>query len=405
MKFIVFIDALDYNEMPPWLKGNCITKYNPGVPKVTPNVISQIMTGNRQEDMKFVRSTPYKKPRASNLDCDTILHYAARKGLKVLQYGIPLCANVELPKGSLSTFDHFLGEQNVPPALQFVQNNMSMFEDDDELIFHSFVDQTSTLFATMRSVARNGQFDVMFIGYQPIDAYTHCYNEENRRRLLLIVEEELKDLNRYGDVLFFSDHGSTKRTKTLYINKWLAERGWLNYEVNYKLINFHEAYPKKFPDTINLEHQHVFIDWDKTKFFCVDAFDAMIDKTEHATSGDCLALCNQLRCTGMFNSVVPKEDVFDKGGLCFDDLPAILPDTKEGVVVSCNIHKSAKEGNKNCMEEVRGGWHSDRAVVGCTEYIETTVTGPRDIYAVMKEFIDRIKPKKQKENELKTVRV
>lgn len=389
MRFVIFIDALDSKDLGSWLKDNLITEYNPGVPKVTPNVISQIMTGNRQEDMKFVRSTPYKKPRETDLKGNSILNYATDKGLKVLQYGIPLCANIELPKGSVTTFDHFLGQQAVPPVLQFAKDNMNMGEDDAELVFHAYVDQTAALFSTMRSIARNKQFDIMFVGFQPIDAYTHWYNEKNRRRLIQVLEEELKDLSRYGEILFFSDHGGTEKTKTFFINKWLEEKGYLTYEVDYRLNDFHRPEGVKFPDQLTLPHHHVWIDWKNTKFFCNDAFDAMVDKTENATQEDREVVKKELMKTGYFNSVKLKEEIFDKDGKEYASCPDILPDAAEGVMVSCNIHKKSGTKDGKSMDMIRNGWHSSRAVVGCTQKLKGTVEKPSDIYGLMQEFIDK----------------
>ena len=387
MKFIIFIDALDYNDLTPWLKENLITQYNPGVPKVTPNVVSQIMTGKKQSDMRFVRSTPYKKDRETDLQGNTILNYAAKKGLRVLQYGIPLCSNIELPKGSLTTFDHFLGQQNVPPILQFARDGIDMMEDDPELVFHAYVDQTACLFSTMRSIARNKNFDVMFIGFQPIDAYTHWYNEENKKRLLLVLEEELKDLSRYGDVLFFSDHGSTKKKDVFFINKWLKDKGYLVYDVNYKLFDFHLPEGVKFPDYLALQNPHVFIDWKKTKFFCNDAFDAMID-ANNATKEDKEKLRKELLETGYFDSVKLKDEIF-KGGKEYDFCPEVIPDSKEGIMVSNNIHKNSDKPNSKSLDILRTGWHSNRGVVGCTDKLKTEVERPTDIYHLMKEFIDK----------------
>ncbi|HUS49754.1 MAG TPA: hypothetical protein VMZ91_06290 [Candidatus Paceibacterota bacterium] len=398
MRFIVFVDALDSNDLSPWFKEHLITEYNPGIPKVTPNVISQIMTGNKQEDMRFIRSTPYKKPREGNILDKTILHYATEeRKLRILQYGIPLCSHIQLPEGSLSTYDHFLGGQNIPAVLQFPENNINFMKDDPELIFHSYVDQTASLFCTMRTVARNGAFDTIFIGYTFIDAYTHWYHEENKKRLVEYLEMELKDLNRYGEILFFSDHGSTKKTKDFFINKWLYEKGYLHYDINFKLVNFHESYNKKFPDQIQLEHQHVFIDWEKTKFFSVDAFDAMIDKTDLATKEDCIQLKEELMETGMFNNIFLKDELFNPNGKEYDFCPWIMPDTAEGIMTTGNIHPNAGEPGSKSMDVIRPGWHSCRGVVGSTDKdLKTTINKPGDIYHLMKEFIDKQEPEAAK---------
>jgi hypothetical protein len=353
--------------------------------------------------MKFVRSTPYKKPRTTDIEGDNILTYAANDlNLNVFQYGIPLCANVKMPEGSISTFDHFLhNNQFVPPVLKFAKDNMDFLKDDQELIFHSFVDQTSILFSTIRTIARNGNFDLLFIGYQFVDAYTYWYNEENKRRLVEYVSWELEDLNQYGDILYFSDHGSTEQKKTFFVNKWLYENGYLKYRIFDELIDYHKFYNKEYPDQLTLEHQYVIVDWDQTKFYCVDAFDAMIDATENATKEDKEELKKKLMDTGNFNSVLLKEEIFEKEGKEYDFCPEIMPDAAEGVLVSCNIHPNAETG-KN-MDLLRGGWHSNRAVIGSTDkdLSNREYRGPQDVYLTIKEFISKQSPEAKKRIEEK----
>jgi len=401
MRFVVFLDALDYKDVQAasngWLK-DIIKQYTPSVPRVTPNVVSQIMTGKRQEDLPFMRSTPFKKPREMFLTGHTILHDATDRDLRVCQYGIPLCANIELPKGNISTYDHFLMQnQVVPPVLKFVQVQKDFGEGDEDNILNAYIDETTTMFASMRNVARNGAFDVFWLGYQPLDAYTHWYDEKRRRALLQVVEAELiqtqKDLK--AEIMVFSDHGSTPKTKMFRINPWLKENGWFDYEVNYKLLEHHQQPNNKFPDQIALQSPFVYIDWNKTKFYCNDAFDAMIDATEHATEEDKKLLCKQLMGTGWFDSVHTKAELFDPSGECYDKTPEIIPETSEGVSTSCNIHKNA-EGGKN-LGSIRTGWHSRRGCVGCTDGTDVVVNNPRDIYTMMKEFISKEKPRKTEE--------
>jgi len=79
MRFVIFIDALDPNDLNPWFEQYVTHIYNPGIPKVTPNVVSQIMTGKNQENLKFMRSTPFNQPRTIHIEDKTILHYATDK--------------------------------------------------------------------------------------------------------------------------------------------------------------------------------------------------------------------------------------------------------------------------------------------------------------------------------------
>jgi hypothetical protein len=399
MRFVVFLDALDYLDVQEasngWFK-KLAKPYTPNVPRVTPNVISQIMTGKRQEDLEFARSTPYKKPRKRGLRNETILNYAADRKLKVFQFGIPLCATIELPPGNITTFDHFLGPQPIPPGLRFIQAKKDFQEGDQNNIFNAYVDEAITLFASIRNLARNGHFDVYFLGYQPFDAYTHWYDEKARRELIKLVEMELmqtsQDLS--ADILFFSDHGSTKKTHNFFLNLWLKEQGWLDYTVYYNLLDFHRPKGAKHLDTVPLSSPYVYINWDKTKFYTNDAFDAMIDATDNATTDDKQKLREQLMKTGYFDSVALKEESFDPEGKFYNEMPDVLPETSEGVSTSCNVHKNAKDGDT--LENIRTGWHSRRGVYGCSdETLTTEVHGPADIYKLIQEFVDKEEPKKQ----------
>lgn len=401
MRFIVFVDALDFADVQAasngWFK-ELAKQYIPNVPRVTPNVISQIMTGKRREDLGFMRSTPYKKPRKTGLRGETILHYTTSRNLRVFQYGIPLCATVQLPQGSISTFDHFLGKQPVPPILQFAQARKNFQKDDLDNIFNAYVDEATTMFSTIRNIARNGQFDVFWLGYQPIDAYTHWYDENARRDLIKVVEAELQQIQAdlHADILFFSDHGSTKKKKMFRLNIWLKENGWLDYEVYYKLLDFHRPKNIELTAQIPLNSPYVYINWDKTKFYCNDAFDAMIDATDKATDEDKEELKKQLMQTGFFDSIALKEELFCSDGEHYDELPDVIPETADGICTSCNIHKDAETG-KN-IGNMRTGWHSKRASYGCTDKeLSTAVSEPTDVYKLMKEFVDKEEPKEQEQ--------
>lgn len=384
MKFVVFLDALDYKDLTHWFKLKCV-QYNPGIPKVTPNVVSQIMTGIPQEDLKFIRSTPLKKPREMDIKDKTILHYATEKGQRVLQYGFPLCSNIQLPEGSMSTYDHFQHGQQVPGVLQFAKDNVDYEEmkENPELIFHAYVDQTSVLFSTMRSIARNDNFDTIFIYYQLFDAYVHLFNQDDKLRLIRIVEEELKDLARYGEILMFSDHGGSYRDKVFYVNKWLHEKGYLHYKIYDELIEANGQVNEEFPDQLDINSPFVLIDWEKTKFYCSDVFDCMIDATDKATEEDRDKLCKELMETGNFDSVQLK-----KPGKEYNFNPDIMPDSSEHVACSNNIHPNAGTEGK-CMENQREGWHTNRAIFGCTTELKTKVEKPTDIYDAMVEFLDK----------------
>ena len=400
MKFVVFLDALDQNDLTDWMKEQCVRPYTANEPPVTPNIISQIMTGKRREDLPFMRPTKYKKPKSLDIEGKTLFHELTDRGLKVFQYGIPLCSNITLPEGSFSCFDHFQGQQGVPAPLLHLQDNMNMLEDDPELVFHGMVDKAIRTFADMRTLARNDQFDVIFLGFTGVDAYTHCWNPENKARLIEVLEYELKDLQRYGELLIFSDHGNTAMTDVFFPNQWLHEKGWLEYKVYYDLYEFHVDEKIKEKTQMHFEAPFVMIDWDKTKFYTTDAFESMIDATENATDEDVKELIEQLMETGYFDKVSDRNEILDKDGECFEDCPRIIPSPKEGIVTSCNIHKDGPDNKEKGFEFVRKGWHSPRGVVWSTEEIaKETINEPREIYDVILDFLKDVEPKPEKEEE------
>ena len=106
-----------------------IKEYPVGCPKVTPASVSASMTGLSKIDLPFLRCTPYKKPMIKHIPKDekTILHYAAEElELKVFQYGTPLCADIELPEGCFSGYDHLLQQNRIPEGFQHVKDRKSV---------------------------------------------------------------------------------------------------------------------------------------------------------------------------------------------------------------------------------------------------------------------------------------
>ncbi len=212
MRVVVALDALDYNKVQKskceWFKSNS-KEYESNTPPITPWIFSQILTGRQEE--KYRMTTPFGKPRVSDLKGHTIFHDCWKKKLKVLSFGMPLCANIKTPKRSLITYDQFLGQQQVPGILQMVKAGGNPDKDDKDNIFNAMVDETSALFATIRNVVRNNKFDIVFIYYHLFDACTHIYRPDDYMGLMELLEAEIiqthKDLKTNPHEVELTDFG------------------------------------------------------------------------------------------------------------------------------------------------------------------------------------------------------
>jgi len=380
------------------------------MPIITPNNVSLAMVadinvdlnkaniGARQEDLPFTRSTPYKELRFGGTAEKTILHYASEvKNLKVFCWGIPLVSQCVLPKGSMSCYDPLIKEQSPIPAPFVFLNGKTDYtkKEDYELIFHQHADSLCVLFATVRTLARNNDYDVIFIGVHETDIYAHWYDGDAKIRQIKFLGDEIRELSKIGPVFIWSDHGATlqRDDSPFFINKFLRDKGWLKYKIHEDIIEYNKKkwVDPKFPDTLPLGSPFVEIDWRKTKFFCADAFDSMVDCTYRACNKDRFKLMDQLMETRYYDSVKMKKDSFDKEGKYYKKTPDILPETSPGVSVSCNVHEKAEGGNNLCM--MRRGWHSNRACsVLIGDELQTEIKCMRDVYTAMKEFIDKQKP-------------
>ena len=374
MRIIVALDALDFNKVQAseceWFKETG-KEYKPNTPRVTPWIFSQILTG--RQDEKYRRSTPYKKPRVTDLEGHTIFHDCTDKGLKVFAYGFPLCANIKLPEGSLTTFDHFLGpRQNVPPVLKMARAGGNPEKDDKDNIFNAMVDETTAMFANMRNFIRNNKFDVVFLYYQLFDACTHIYRPDDYISLMRLVEAEIKQTGKdlKAPIFYFSDHGSMEAKGYFHVNRWLKEKGYLDYEINEDYAKFHKA------ECVVLQSPFVKFNKEKSQFACFDAFDCMIDVLQSKNEDK---LVRDLMDTGYF------EKIIRQGNL-------VIPTLKEGYIASNNLILGSK------FEKMRNGWHSDHAIVGCTEF-EPKAKNPCEVYEDLKKFCLKEEPKKEEKKE------
>jgi len=231
---------------------------------------------------------------------------------------------------------------------------------------------------------RMDQFNVGFLSVRWADSFTHWhYHEDFRQRLIQYIDFEIQETMMMGDDLnlcWFSDHGGTPLKQVFHINKWLREKGWLDWKY---LAKRHKDASPQFPDQADISSPFVEIS-DDSKAICADAFDSCIDIL-NADEEDVHKLRQQLRETGMFNEVYLKEELYP-GSENNPKIPRIIPDRKEGVLVSGNIHPNAEKGWN--IENSRDGEHSTLGCFGANKPLNSKrILKAQDFHKVIEDFV------------------
>lgn len=442
MKIILFVDALDPDDVEdycPEMAEDMKDSYDVGVPRVTPNVVSQAMTGLPPEDMELLRSTPMFEPseedgqrwvhkddqpveaeegpertlegdpvqgarRVGIHPYDNILEDLDEEGVTLFQFGTPFCSFVNLENG-LSVYDEMNNDQ-LPAFMLFAEPELSFMDDDWELIHDSYVSDSLLELESVKQLARQDTVDVMFLGYKHIDHCTHWHFPDCKESLIQVLWAYIQDLREMGnEVMWWSDHGSQRKQETFRINKWLKEHGYLNYNVDQ---DFQQKLQEKgmmgelpLEEQFTLDNPWVDVDWDKTVAFSTDSFDSMVDVTEDASEEEIENLKRELEGHPAIANVWRKAELFDEVGDRFHAMPELIVERGENVLVTGNIHPDAStyraRGEDEDWEEfpednmgMRPGVHSPRGCVGGDIPDDTVIDEgkPFQLRDVMWRFVD-----------------
>lgn len=365
MKFVLFIDALDPRDVAQYAPGmaqDMVGDYDVGVPRVTPNIVSQAMTGLPPEEMEMMRSTPMFEPsedggfetedgewaegerRVGIHDYTNILSDLDDEGVRLFQYGTPFCAFVDLENG-MSVHDEMTNPA-APDFMNFASPPVSFQNDDWDLVADSYISDTVLEFETMKQIARQDNVDTVFLGYKHIDHATHWHAPEIKGDLIRVIWSYIQDLREMGhEVMWWSDHGSQHKEEVLRINKYLAEQGYLSYEIDEDFLEQAEEkglVERNFEDQLQLSHPAVEVDWEETIAFSSDAFDSMVDVTPHATEDDIRFAVDALNDHPAIANAWRKEDYLNPDGEKFWFAPEIIVERGDGVLVTGNIDPDAE---------------------------------------------------------------
>lgn len=376
MKLVLFVDALDPEDVEkycPEMAEDMVGKYDVGVPRVTPNVVSQVMTGLPPEEMQLLRSTPFFEPseeggwemneegepekaeegphrglngdpktgarRVGIHDHENILERLDNEGVKVFQFGVPFCSFVDLENG-MSVYDELSNEQ-LPAFMQFVDPEYTFREDDWSLIGDVMASDTVLKMESVEQLAREGDVDVVFLGFKHIDHCTHWHFPEAKEGLIQLLWDYIQELRRMDhEVMWWSDHGSKRKEATFRINKYLKEKGHLSYKVDMGFVEKARMYGEtpQFKEQISLGDGGVRIDWSETVAYCSDAFDSQVDVHPDASGEEIEEVVKDLRKHPAVENAWRKEERFDQEAENYWFMPEIIVKRASGVVVTNNIH-------------------------------------------------------------------
>lgn len=381
MKFIVFIDALDPSDVKsacPEMYEDMKGKYDVGVPRVTPNTVTQAMTGKKPEEMQMIRSTPMWEPSEKegqrwkhsdgepvqaeegperNLEgdpvqgqrrvgfhpYDNILTDLDDEGVSLFQYGTPFASFVELENG-LSVYDE-MNNERAPDFMNFATPPTQFMEDDWDIIHDSYVSDTVLELETMKQIARQDNVDAVFLGYKHIDHCTHWYFPDCKENLIQVIWAYIQDLRNMGhEVMWWSDHGSQNKEEVFNINKFLHEQGFLKYEIDERFaekLKDRGVTQENFEDQMQLSHPAVEVDWENSVAFSTDAFDSMVDVTEKATDEEIEEVKQALKNHPGIANCWRKEEKMDEDAENFYYAPELIVERDDNVLVTGNIHPEA----------------------------------------------------------------
>lgn len=436
MKFTLFIDALDPKDVQKYCPEMALDmkgKYDVGVPRVTPNIVSQAMTGLPPEEMEMIRSTPMFEPGEDSVwktedgepktiedgpERDTIgdpvqgerrvgvhryqniLEDLDSEDVSLFQYGIPFCAFVELDNG-LSVHDEMTNPA-APEFMEFASPQTSFQDDSWDLVADSFISDTVLHFETLKQIARQGNIDAMFLGYKHIDHCTHWYAPDIKRDLIKVIWSYIEDLREMGhEVMWWSDHGSQSKEEVFRINKWLHENGYLEYNVDLEFLEQARGkgmIEQNFDEQMQLQSPVVEVDWENSVAYSSDAFDSLVDVTPYASDDQINQLVQDLRSHPAIANVWRKGEYLDPDGEKFWYAPEIIVERGDNVLVTGNIHPEVStyvsdvpEDWKDFQEDnmgMRPGVHSRYGCYGGDIPEDTDISEPYELRDVMYNFVD-----------------
>lgn len=369
-KIVLFVDAMDRDDLSGRLSETYRGQVPSGGPKVTPKVTGEVYTGNSPSQQGMGKAHAFGSEPAGRPEEPLIMEKLEQEGYSVASYWMPYALPLQLQSGEW--ISEAMGQKQAGPG-QFAQageqippaGDLMDPDDDGSLAWNSRTDEWFQRSSHVMQTLRHAPFDVVFVGIRSPDQYTHFQQGEPYRERL--VEDIANEINRWEvnhDVLWWSDHGNEPKKDTFRVNRWLAEKGYLDIDVD---VEFHE----RLQETQQADQQPAqqvenqigvhapSVELNGGDVVSGDPYDSCL--TALHDDAPLEEIADELMETGMYRWVKPTEEVWGDGKH-IDACPDLITHRADNVVVTGNVHPEPIG-----MGYQRDGVHSAEGVWGTTD--------------------------------------
>lgn len=400
-KIILFVDALDEDDLSGRMTETWDGYIESGAPKVTPKVTGEVYTGQSPSQQGMGRVHSMKGDKPSRPHAPMVMEKLEALGYDVMSVFMPYALPTNLQNGAwiAEAMGNSGGGQhplmaavNQPPAAGDLMDPA----DDGEMAFNARVDELYGRISAVLNAIRAANFDVVFIGIRSPDQYTHFQHGEKWRGMLCEdIAHEVRRMEENHEVLWWSDHGNETKKETFRVNRWLIEKGYLDVDID---LEFADRFAEEMKEINpraggrpNIENQLGIhtpgVELNGGAVVSADPYDGSLDRLPDAEDDEVEDAIEELRETGKYEYLVPTVEEWGEGQY-LDECPDFVGLRADNVLVTGNVHPDPIG-----MGFMRDGVHSKYGVFGCTGDLDTPeMLTPRSLHDVILKFVTGTSP-------------
>jgi len=395
-KIVLFVDAMDKDDLTGRLTQTYRGQVPSGGPKVTPKVTGEVYTGSNPTEQGMGRAHALGGEQPGRAEDPVIMEKLEAAGYNVCSFWLPYALPLQLQSGAWISEAMGQKQAGQSPFAQLGQQvptsgDLMDPEDDGSLAWNARTDEWFLRSSHLMQTLRHGQFDVAFVGVRSPDQYTHFQQDRPFRER--IVEDIAHEINRWEvnhDVLWWSDHGNEPKEETFRVNAWLAEKGYLDIDVD---VEFHarltdvqqDAQPggQQVENQIGLHSPSVEINGGLAA--SGDPYDSCLTFLGDPDQSEVDSMVSDLMDTGMYRWIKPTEEAWGTGRF-IEECPDLIAHRADNVLVTGNVHPEPIG-----MGFHRSGVHSAEGVWGTTDDDFTVAAAhrvsPKRLHDVIWQFV------------------